>query len=652
MAQTIRGVIFAYLASLISAQQIVSSQGTVAATPETVTLAAAVVPATGVELFQWEALQLTQSVLTNLTNLELTDAALFNFPTTSSASTSQCKVFPGDANWPSNATWEVLNLLTGNALIKTVPLAAPCYSSWPEYNVTACAAITASWSDPHLHANDPTSTQWPLYEGLTCLPPGLRSEDTTCTLGGYASYSIEITNVAQIQLALNFARNLNLRLVVKNTGHDFADKSIGAGALSLWTHKLNDLKFYPHYVYGSYSGPAFKLGAGVETADVYLAAEANGVTAVGGECRTVGLAGGYIAGGGHSPMSSLVGMGADQVLSMEVVLPNGKFVEASATTNSDLFWALRGGGGSTFGVVTSLVVQAYPKIPVTTMTFSYAISSTLSANTFWSGVRAYMTYFATFTDAGTYGYFNIVPNASGNLAFTFDPFWGGNLTKPQLQTLVAPFLKDLSNLGIPVTPVFTQYESLYPAWNASFPPEVVGGFNNHAASRLFPRENFENSTLLNATLAAVRYAIEGGGILVGYNIKAATNPFANQNNSVNPAWRKTLTHFILPGLWSNNATFAQIQNVSETMTNDWMVKWRAVSPGAGSYMAEGDINEPNFQQAFYGSYYPQLYALKQQLDPYGLFYAPTAVGSEDWYITGQIPMRSPYVAVVGGGCAL
>jgi hypothetical protein len=288
-------------------------------------------------------------------------------------------------------------------------------------------------------------------------------------------------------------------------------------------------------------------------------------------------------------------------------------------------------------VVTSLVIQAYPKVPVTTMTFDFTMSSTLSADTFWAGVRAYFTYFATFPDAGTYGYFNIVPNGSGGYTFTFDPFWGGNMTKPQLKALVAPFLKDLTNLGIPITPVYTEYASLQPAWNASFPPENVGGWTNHAASRLFPRENFENATLLNETLAAVRYAIEGGGILVGYNIKAAVNPHVNQNNSVNPAWRKTLTHFILPGLWDANATFATIQNVSETITNDWMAKWRAVSPGAGSYFSEGDINEPNFQQAFYGSYYPQLYALKQQLDPYGLFYAPTGVGSEDWYVTGQIP---------------
>lgn len=291
----------------------------------------------------------------------------------------------------------------------------------------------------------------------------------------------------------------------------------------------------------------------------------------------------------------------------------------------------------TFGVVTSIVIMAYPKIKVTTMTFSYTMSSTLSADTFWNGLRIYMTYFPTFPDAGTYGYFNIAPNGNGGFTFTFDPFWGANLTQPELETLVAPFLDELKASGIPVTPVYTEYTSLYPAWNTSFPPEVVGSWTNHAGSRLFPRENFVNQTLLNETLAVVRYAIESGAILVGYNIKSAINPQANQNNSVNPAWRETLTHFILPALWGANATLAEIANASETLTNDWISKWRAVSPGAGSYFAEGDINEPDFQQSFYGSYYPRLYALKQQLDPWGLFYAPTAVGSEDWYITGQLP---------------
>jgi len=56
---------------------------------------------------------------------------------------------------------------------------------------------------------------------------------SNCTLGGYAAYSVAVTKVSHIQLALNFARNANLRLVVKNTGHDYADKSIGASALSV-----------------------------------------------------------------------------------------------------------------------------------------------------------------------------------------------------------------------------------------------------------------------------------------------------------------------------------------------------------------------------------------------------------------------------------
>jgi hypothetical protein len=121
----------------------------IAATSGTVAPAAALT-AVGAQLFQWETLQLTQPVLANLTNMNLTDVALFRFPTASSASTSQCKVFPGDANWPSPVAWKVLNLLTGDALIQSVPLAAPCYNGWPEYNASACASITSQWSDPHL----------------------------------------------------------------------------------------------------------------------------------------------------------------------------------------------------------------------------------------------------------------------------------------------------------------------------------------------------------------------------------------------------------------------------------------------------------------------------------------------------------------------
>lgn len=185
----------------------------------------------------------------------------------------------------------------------------------------------------------------PLYQGLTCLPDGW-GPFGNCTMGGYPSYVVNVTNVAQIQLAVNLARNLNLRLVVKNTGHDFKGRSAGADALSIWTHYLKGLEFIPSITTPSYSGAAIKGGAGIQGSELYEFADANNVTALAGEGRTVGVFGGYIAGGGHSPLSSLYGMAADQILSVDIVTPDGRFITASEEENTELFWGLCGGGAS------------------------------------------------------------------------------------------------------------------------------------------------------------------------------------------------------------------------------------------------------------------------------------------------------------------
>ena len=134
---------------------------------------------------------------------------------------------------------------------------------------------------------DPTSMMSMLYQGRTCEPPSIFPAPTgNCTIGGYPAYAINATNVAQIQLGVNFARNAGIRLVVKNTGHDFSGKSGGAGALSIWTHHLKDIKFLPNYVeFGGseYKGPAFKAGSGVQAFEIYEASDAQGLMVVGGE---------------------------------------------------------------------------------------------------------------------------------------------------------------------------------------------------------------------------------------------------------------------------------------------------------------------------------------------------------------------------------
>jgi FAD/FMN-containing dehydrogenase len=103
----------------------------------------------------------------------------------------------------------------------------------------------------------------------------------SCTIGGYPEYAVNVSNVAQIQLAINFARAANLRLVIKNTGHCYLGKSSGAGALSLWMHNLKRIDFLPDYEAPGYSGPALKLAAGVSVREVYQAADRYGVSVTG-----------------------------------------------------------------------------------------------------------------------------------------------------------------------------------------------------------------------------------------------------------------------------------------------------------------------------------------------------------------------------------
>lgn len=98
-------------------------------------------------------LQLTDDILANLTALNLTDVSLFAFDDDEAAAVEgrsaspRCKVFPGDKNWPGIIPWTVLDLLTGGALIKTVPIGAVCYTNNEHYNAAKCAEILAHWTE-------------------------------------------------------------------------------------------------------------------------------------------------------------------------------------------------------------------------------------------------------------------------------------------------------------------------------------------------------------------------------------------------------------------------------------------------------------------------------------------------------------------------
>lgn len=120
-------------------------------------------------------------------------------------------------------------------------------------------------------------------------------------------------------------------------------RSSGSDSLSIQMHKIRGLELTrgdPRAL--ALDGIAsLKISAGERMVDIYQFAAENNITVVGGADPHVGI-GGWIANGGHGPVTAHYGMGADQVLEMEVVTADGKLRTVNEKSDSDLFWALRG----------------------------------------------------------------------------------------------------------------------------------------------------------------------------------------------------------------------------------------------------------------------------------------------------------------------
>jgi len=332
-------------------------------------------------------------------------------------------------------------------------------------------------------------------------------------------------------------------------------------------------------------------------------------------------------------------MGADHVMALEVVTADGRFVTASNTSNSDLYWALRGGGGSTYGVVTSVIVRVHPKIPITMSRFTIATSANVSNETFWAGVRSYFERFVDYTDAGTYSYFWVY-NRGGNLSLEMRPFFAPNYTIDEFNQLTKPLFDKLKQLGIPFTPETKHFTEFLPAYDTAwaqngYSPGVVGYYTSLPGNRLFPRAVWGDPTRFNATFNVLRRHIESksGRVFGGYH--QAPRNRANVDNAVSPAFREVVAFLITRAGIPENAGPNEMRAGSQEINHDMLDSWREVAPdnlGGGSYMNEAHIMEPNWQSSFYGSHYPRLLEIKKKWDPTDVFYATTAVGSEFWEV--------------------
>lgn len=216
--------------------------------------------------------------------------------------------------------------------------------------------------------NDPVNFISTCWQNDTCNP--LLAPNGTFTLGNTASYTVEVTNAASAAAGIKFARQRNLRLSIKNTGHDYLGRTSGKVSLTLWTHNLNSMEIL-NYTSPSYSGPAFRMGAGVQAYKATSFASKHGLRVVVGYCVTIGLASGYSQSGGSGPLGSSYGTASDQTLEFEVMTADGQHLVASSTNNTDLYYALSGGGSGNYALVLSTTVKAHADGPIAGASFGY-----------------------------------------------------------------------------------------------------------------------------------------------------------------------------------------------------------------------------------------------------------------------------------------
>jgi hypothetical protein len=408
-----------------------------------------------------------------------------------------------------------------------------------------------------------------------------------CTLGFYSEFVIMAKTKAHLKAGVDFAREHNIRLVIRNTGHDFLGRSSGWGSLAINTHSFKDVSFTKAYSGpGDWKGSAVTIGAGVQARELYRLAFAQSppVVVIGGECPTVGLAGGLIQGGGHGPLATFYGMAADQALSYDVITATGEYVTANAEENSDLFWALKGGGPGTFGVVTSVTVKTFPEIPSAGVILNINHTHTNDSDVFWKGVTAFHNRANDYVAKGMFVYFEL--GLLGPGIFHVQPFVGPNMTAADINAIVKPLLDDLDSQGVPYSTVTKEFPTWFELYIDMFEDELAGQ-NTYVGGRLFTKSDVAAHG--NEIVDSFKVALNPGngftGGLVGHIVGPGWGA-PKVDNAVNPTWRNASSFVIAVVNSATNATWDQRIAAEDTMTNVMGKAMRDASPNGAAYVNE------------------------------------------------------------------
>ncbi|KAI1466925.1 uncharacterized protein F4812DRAFT_465567 [Daldinia caldariorum] len=411
-----------------------------------------------------------------------------------------------------------------------------------------------------------------------------------------------------VQRVVLFAKAHNLRLVIKNTGHDGCGRSAAPDSLQIHTHRLKGIQYHHDFVArgaNASSGPAVTVGAGVMLWELYEKGSQDGYLIVGGECPTVGAVGGFLQGGGVSSSRSHVrGLAVDNVLEFQIVLANGTLVAANDYQNQDLFWALRGGGGGTFGVVTQATLRAYPDDPVIVSTVS--ISAPRADNGFWG--KGVISLFSMLQALN-------IDNITGQFVLTITPDF------TYKADLIIYFF---NNTDLPIVEEkVMKYLTMYKAGEISYGLSSKALSKTSLSYRRTPDIYRENYGIIQSSLP-----LGPNDLLLTSNLGGKVN-VEDGSTSMHPAWRSSaqLVNYIK----SVGPTVQQKFMGLEELSSVHMPILYSLEPGFRvSYFNLGDPGEVDFQNVYWGDNYKRLALLKRDVDRDGLFFVKNGVGSDLW----------------------
>ncbi|KAI9147170.1 FAD-linked oxidoreductase hmp9 [Paramyrothecium foliicola] len=277
------------------------------------------------------------------------------------------------------------------------------------------------------------------------------------------------------------------------------------------------------------------------------------VVVVTGGALSIGAIGVWVQGGGIGPSTHHWGIGSNQLVAAEVVLADGSVVTANACHHTEVYSALRGGGGSTYAVVLSATVKAHPNVP-------RAVKRTLSFP--FTPANRSLGY-AVF---GFYSVANASLTGNGRVGYHHRGYVM-NKTMEEAKTAIALIEAKLKALGLNFTLT----------WDAN---------DDFAHSRLLDKEALESRpeqlrkviyTSIGGPKGGAQNAIEC--MAAGQIWKDAADP----HSSVHPAWRKTYCLHLVMRLVSGNADPEQIAAVKHDVSVVKGAAINALSPNTGNY---------------------------------------------------------------------